>query len=168
MAVPRLALSTHLSNNGPVGYYDTWVLARELYRLPARNIRSHDLASAAELSTLLARLDEPAERPSKDRMAVAVLNASSEPGVALQATKVLRWRNVDVVDFGNAAAPSPSTRLIDHGATDAEIETLLRQLGCGDLDIVEALDGGRRERATIVLGRDYARCSLFRGAMKGI
>ena len=163
----RLAPRLRRDTGGRIGLYDTYVLARELYRLPARRIRRHQPAGEADLASLLARLEDRAVRPPSGPLPVAVLNASGEAGVALQVTKVLRWRGLDVVDFGTATTASPTTRLIDHGATDGEIAFVLRLLGCGELDVDDGPDAGRRERLTIVLGSDFKHCSLGSEAGRG-
>lgn len=163
LTLPGILQRLRHSGNALPGTYDLLVLARELFRLETFRIRPEELPAERDLPALVAQLEGGAAPALSGPIPVAVLNASGEAGVATQATKVLRWRGLDVVDFGNASSPSTSTHLIDHASSDVEADAVGRLLGCGELDVTDALDAGRRERLTIVLGRDFRRCSVLSG-----
>ena len=93
-------------------------------------------------------------RPA-ERIRVQVLNASRRAGMAREATRVLRDRGFDVVDFGNAPSDADSLRSV-----------VLDRVGRVELarQVADALRIGRVEArpdtnlvldATVLLGRDW-------------
>lgn len=87
------------------------------------------------------------------RVVVEVLNGSGVRGLARRATRVLRGRGIDVVDYGNAAEPAESTVVILQRGERSAAERVVRVLGLGA--IREGGDTLRRVDVTVVLGSDY-------------
>jgi len=75
--------------------------------------------------------------PVEQRVRVEVLNASGRPGLAREATRVLRDRGFDVVFFGNAQGFAPDTSIV--------------------LDRVGRMDAARRVADAVGIRRVYAR-----------
>ena len=159
MALPGILKNLRRYGNPEPSAYDVVFLAREAFGFEERNVCIHALPREKDLAVFFSRI-EGAARPelSPVPITVDVLNASGEAGVALQATKILRWRGLDVVDFGNASTPSPSTRLIDWTVSYDEAVTVARALGCARPEIEDQMDSSRRERVTVILGQDYKNC----------
>lgn len=107
-------------------------------------------------------------RASADRrgvVTVEVLNAGGPAGVALRATKVLRWAGFDVVHFGNAAAPEARTAATDRVGHPEAARAALAALGCPGADALTALEPGPLTMVSVTLGGDYASCArLAEGA----
>ncbi|HEX8694887.1 MAG TPA: LytR C-terminal domain-containing protein [Longimicrobium sp.] len=88
------------------------------------------------------------------RVRVEVLNASGRPGLAREATRILRDRGFDVVSFGNARGFGPDTSQVldrvgrmDAARQVADALAIRRVLARPDSNLY--LD------ATVVLGRDW-------------
>jgi len=165
LALPGVLETLRRSGNPKPNAYDVALLAWEAFRLEAENLRLHALPPERDRAVFFSRIGNavlPDAQPKPTT--VDILNASGEPGVALQATKVLRWRGLDVVNFGNAAAPSPSTRFIDRTASYNEAAAVARALGCGRPEISDEMDSSRRESVTVLLGQDFKICSSLRRA----
>ncbi|HLL84731.1 MAG TPA: LytR C-terminal domain-containing protein [Longimicrobium sp.] len=105
-----------------------------------------------------ARADSPAiagaEAVPAGRVRVQVLNASGRPGLAREATRVLRDRGFDVLEFGNGKGfPPDSSVVLDRtGRTEvarqvADAVNIRRVTARPDSNLY--LD------ATVVLGRDW-------------
>ncbi|MBI4386330.1 MAG: LytR C-terminal domain-containing protein [Elusimicrobia bacterium] len=149
--------------------YDFILLALEYYRLDARSIRPI-LVSSAQISTLPrleARLRglapsvgaaDPSQYPGEGPITAEVRNASQSPGIALQATKLLRWRGIDVVDFGNHPVASDTTFVFDRTGDPEPARFVAEALGCSDAEIVTQIDASRHAMTSVVLGRDFGRC----------
>ena len=95
----------------------------------------------------------PARRPS-GRVRVEVLNASGRPGLARQATEVLRGRGFDVVEFGNAQGFAPDSSLVLDRVGRIE---LARQVAdaLGVPRVRARPDADLYLDVTVVLGRDW-------------
>jgi hypothetical protein len=97
----------------------------------------------------------PEPRPT-ERVRVQVLNASRRSGLAREATRELRDRGFDVLEFGNAPAGADSLRSV-----------VLDRVGRVELarQVADAIRIGRVEArpdsnlmldVTVILGRDWA------------
>lgn len=139
--------------------YEAALLACELYRLPPSAVRPVWLPAAAHRRALLdsvLRDAPPAALPSQLR--VEVLNASGENGVALNATKELRSELVDVIDYGNAAAAEPHTRLVDRAGRPKDALRVAELMGCPDAEVWTQYEPQAAAPVALVLGRDFRRC----------
>lgn len=163
LALPGVLETLRRSGNPKPSAYDVAVLAWEAFRLEPNSLRLHALPPERDRAIFFSLINNTALPGAQPKpTTVDILNASGEPGVALQATKVLRWRGLDVVNFGNAAAPSPSTRFIDRTALFSEAAAVARALGCDHPEIADEMDSGRRERVTVILGEDFRSCASLR------
>ncbi|HAH07465.1 MAG TPA: hypothetical protein DCM05_13250 [Elusimicrobia bacterium] len=88
-----------------------------------------------------------------------ILNASGASGVALRATKLLRWRGVDVVHFGNAPSVQPTVRIVVHSGGPETAQAVLSALGCPETDTVVELVPDPQTSVTVILGKDHLRCT---------
>lgn len=105
---------------------------------------------AASAPTALSAVEPPAGRPR-----VQVLNASSRPGLARRATRYLRARGFDVVEFGNAPAREDTlSRVADRGGGGGAARALADSLRIRR--ITREPDSLLLLEATVVLGRDWA------------
>jgi hypothetical protein len=143
-----------------LGAYDAFLLARLVSGLAPDDIRLSRLPEAGLLHAFLPRLFSPPEagRESGAHLTAEVLNASGRGGVALRATKLLRWHEFDVIQFGNAPAPAASTQAVDRVGRPEAARAMLRCLGCGDVDVVTAMEETPQADISITLGRDFERC----------
>lgn len=92
-------------------------------------------------------------------LTVEVLNASASGGVALRATKILRWRGIDVVHFGNAPTEEPRVRVVVRSGRSEAAAEVLDALGCPDAEVLTELEPEPRAALSLVVGDDYARCA---------
>lgn len=96
---------------------------------------------------------EVAEPPA-DRVRVEVLNASGRPGLARQATRFLRDRGYDVVNFGNAGARAGSTsEVIDRVGNRDAADDVAEALGI--VKVSAKADSSLAVDATVILGTDW-------------
>ncbi|MFA5137817.1 MAG: LytR C-terminal domain-containing protein [Elusimicrobiota bacterium] len=148
-----------------LGPYDAFLLARLVSALAPDDIRLSRLPEAGLLNVFLPRLlfRRESERVPEAHLTAEVLNASGKGGVALRATKLLRWHEFDVIHFGNAQAPTASTRVVDRVGRPEAARAILRCLGCGDVDVVTAMEDTPQADISITLGRDFERCSRLAG-----
>ncbi|MBI4423755.1 MAG: LytR C-terminal domain-containing protein [Elusimicrobia bacterium] len=145
-----------------LGAYDLVLLALEGYRLPLSELRLSTLPAPALRARLLEALAAPAEPAAEPAaLRVEVLNASGESGIALQATKVLRWLRVDVMDFGNAPTAVDETRFIDRLGRPQDARRVAALLGCPDAEFWTRLEPDAAAPVAAVLGRDFRRCGAL-------
>jgi hypothetical protein len=169
LELPREVRISWRRGNPRPNAYDSAVLAREAFQLNAHRLRLHILPQFRDRATFFSRLNTPPPTDfGPNALTVAILNASGEPGVALQATKVLRWRGLDVVDFRNAPSRSLLTRFIDRTSSYSEAASVARTLGCEEPEIMDEMDLSRRERVTVLLGQDYKGCASLQGAAQTV
>lgn len=157
LAFWRAALGAARRSGLPL--YEAALLALEAYRLAPADIRPVWLPAPPVRERLAEVLTGPRPPPSLPAQIHAeVLNASGEPGVAQRATKVLRWHEVDVMDFGNAPGAEPETRIVDRAGKPEDARYVARLLGCADAEVWTQLDPQASVPLSIVLGRDFRRC----------
>jgi hypothetical protein len=92
-------------------------------------------------------------------IAVEVRNASGKPGLARVGTRVLREAGIDVVDFGNAPAPSgkpplDTTQILVRRGGASTGERIRRALHAGK--IILAPDTTLLLDASVLLGLDFS------------
>jgi hypothetical protein len=101
-------------------------------------------------------LGRPPAAPAK--AIVEVLNASGKDGLALTATRALRARGVDVLNYASEPA-SKGSWIIDRDGNRASAERLRQALGV-DLPIVTELTPYPKAEATLILGSDFPESAL--------
>jgi len=85
---------------------------------------------------------------------VEVLNASAKPGLARQATQLLRDAGFDVVYFGNATSTSRTSVVLDRVGKLEVAQGAGRTLGISS--VATEKDSTRMVEASVVLGSDWA------------
>lgn len=101
----------------------------------------------------------PAAGPSADavpagRVRVQVLNASGRPGLAREATRVLRDRGFDVLEFGNGKGFPPDTSVVLDRTGNAKVARQVAD-AVGIRRVTARPDSNLYLDATVVLGRDW-------------
>lgn len=124
----------------PVPLFDRLALALELHRLRPDDVRPAYGPSAP-----------PGGEPPAEPVA-EILNASSRKGLASEAGKVLRSRQVDVVSFGNAP-PRRRTVVYDRTGRFETAARVARMLGCGAQPVTR-VDPSRLVDVTVILSED--------------
>lgn len=143
--------------------YDNFLLAREMLQIdPSR--RRYALFPLKPLRRGFA-VDEPArealwrdiEEPGASEGAgpvAEVLNSSLKPGKALEVTRELRQKGIDVVYYGNASVLSRQTWVLDRRGRQAPARQVQQALGKRAKFLTE-VDLNRQVDATVILGEDY-------------
>lgn len=132
--------------------FDRMLLALELHRLEPADVRCAWAPEEAQLQEFLnLRLSRP--QPDARPLTVEVLNATGEKGVASQATKVLRSKDVDVVFFGNTAVQN-RTLIYDRTGRFDNARRIRRLLDCPSAEILTQMNLKKIVDATIVLAPD--------------
>jgi hypothetical protein len=143
---------------GP-GRYEALALAWALERLKPGGVALERLAEGPLAEALLDEIFTRGVEGARAAPAtVEVINASGAPGIALRATKILRWQGVDVVHFGNAPVPEPSMSFLVRFGPQSAAWTAREALGCPDGDVVTEMEPEPRASVTVILGKDYLRC----------
>jgi hypothetical protein len=143
--------------------YDATLLAWEVYRLKPSAVRAAWLPGGPSARPFLEQvLGGTAGPPPPEIVTVEVLNASGEPGVAMRATKLLRLRGLDVVEFGNAQGAEASTQFVDRTGRPETARRVAESLGCPDPEIVTRVESSPRAAVAAVLGRDWQTCTALR------
>ncbi|TBR21683.1 LytR family transcriptional regulator [bacterium] len=144
----------------------TWegaVLTRALRAVPPEGLRAARWPAPELAPAFAAYLAEGrATADKRGVVTVEVLNAGGPPGVALKATKVLRWAGFDVVHFGNAAAPEAATSATDRVGHPEAARRALSALGCPRAESLTALEPSPLTMASVTVGGDFASCARLR------
>jgi hypothetical protein len=138
--------------------YDAWLIARELRSLPPERIFLSVLPEAPLRGRFLSRLFGRASGEAGAKPTIEVLNASKVPGVALKATKVLRFRGFDVVHFGNAPAKKASVRVFDRAGNPEAARRVLAALGCPNTEVVTVMETDPEASVSVILGESHRDC----------
>ncbi|MBD0321654.1 MAG: LytR C-terminal domain-containing protein, partial [Gemmatimonadetes bacterium] len=85
---------------------------------------------------------------------VQVLNASGRPGLAREATRVLRDRGFDVLEFGNGRGFSPDSSMVLDRAGRLEVARQVAD-AVGIRHVAARPDSNLYLDATVVLGKDW-------------
>lgn len=136
------------------------VLTRALRAVPPEGLRAARWPAPELAPAFAAYL--ASGRASDDKrgvVTVEVLNAGGPAGVALKATKVLRWAGFDVVHFGNAAAPEAATAATDRVGHPEAARAALGALGCPRAESLTALEPSPLTMVSVTLGGDYSTCA---------
>jgi hypothetical protein len=110
-------------------------------------------------AALPAAADSPAVATAADatpagRVRVQVLNASGRPGLAREATRVLRDRGFDVLEFGNGKGFPPDSSVVLDRAGNVKIARQVAD-AVGIRSVAARPDSSLYLDATVVLGRDW-------------
>jgi hypothetical protein len=106
-----------------------------------------------------AAADSPATATAADavpagRVRVQVLNASGRPGLAREATRVLRDRGFDVKEFGNGQGFPPDSSVVLDRVGRIEVARQVAD-AVGIRRVTARPDSNLYLDATVVLGRDW-------------
>ncbi|MFA6031184.1 MAG: LytR C-terminal domain-containing protein [Elusimicrobiota bacterium] len=144
-----------------LGRYDLLRLTLAAARLRPGGVALARLVDPRLAPTLLAGVAARLEGRSlaEATLTVEVLNGSDSGGVALRATKILRWRGIDVVHFGNAPTMEPRVRVVVRSGRSEAAAEVLDALGCPDAEVLTELEPEPRAAVSLVIGQDYARCA---------
>ncbi len=96
----------------------------------------------------------PAVPGVRGRVKVEVLNGSGVPGVAWDATRVLRGKGFDVVSFGNAGTYSPDSSVVKDRVGHAETANLVAE-ALGLTRVLSEPDSTLFVDVTVHLGPDW-------------
>jgi hypothetical protein len=88
------------------------------------------------------------------RVRVQVLNASGRPGLAREATRVLRDRGFDVLEFGNGKGFPPDSSMVLDRAGRLEVARQVAD-AVGIRRVAARPDSNLYLDATVVLGKDW-------------
>lgn len=159
------ALWTRLAGTaGQLGAWDAAALLGALRALPPEAVRASRWPAPEMAGPFVAWLFEGlAKGDARGVSTISVLNAGAAPGVALKATKVLRWAGFDVVHFGNAPATLAETAAVDHVGRPEAAGAALAALGCRRAETLTALEAGPLTMASVSIGRDWDACSRLAG-----
>ncbi|MFH2202440.1 MAG: LytR C-terminal domain-containing protein [Elusimicrobiota bacterium] len=159
-AAARALLAAEQTRWGP---YDLLIAAREFQRIRQENIRLSSLPAPGLqphfLQWLNKRANGTSAQDTNEAAKVEILNATEEPGVALKATKILRLQGFDVLHFGNSQTLQQELRVVDKTGRYEAARAVLRALGCRDSNVLTAMEETPRTDITVMLGRDYTRCT---------
>ncbi len=163
LALPAALRRAAREERSDLSTYDLLLLALDFQQaegvaaaIPAgREVKGRFEALPASLEGLksvflAARTEPPAAAPTAE-----VLNASGKPGLAQDATKVLRLNGIDVVNFGNAGGSRPRTLIVDRTGRRADAEKARRALG-SEADLLTEPDPSRLAQVSVLLGESFA------------
>ncbi len=91
----------------------------------------------------------------EERVRVQVLNASGRPGLAREATRVLRDRGFDVKEFGNGQGFPPDSSVVLDRVGRMEVARQVAD-AVGIRRVTARPDSNLYLDATVVLGRDWS------------
>jgi hypothetical protein len=106
--------------------------------------------------------DDGGTRPLR----VALLNGTGIPGIAGDAEAELLRLGVEVTEVGNAERFDYRESILVARKRGGEVALLGTAIGCGH--VVEQLDRGAAEDATLILGADYRSLKLGWSREKGL
>ncbi len=138
--------------------FDRFLLACELHRLNPKRLRPAWLALAErDRRALLGRLLTPNKQAGQQRfLTIEVLSASSTPGVASQATKLLRSKGLDVVNFGNLSGARAHTVVYDRAGRIEDAEMVRGMLACPQANTVTQISPRKLVDVSVILADDCA------------
>lgn len=138
-----------------IGIFATLVLVAVLigsFAAQYLNPRSRAAAPAPEESPAIR---DAAGAAAAGRVRVQVLNASGRPGLAREATRVLRDRGFDVKEFGNGKGFSPDSSVVLDRVGRIGVARQVAD-AVGIRNVTSRPDSNLYLDATVVLGRDWS------------
>jgi hypothetical protein len=166
LRAPRLLAAS--GRSAGTGAWDGAVLTRALRAAGPEGMRAARWPAPGQAPAFAAYL--ASGRASADKrgvVTVEVLNAGGPPGVALKATKVLRWAGFDVVHFGNAAAPEAATAATDRVGHPEAARAALAALGCRRAEALTALEPSPLTMVSVTVGGDFSSCAGLKDGAAG-
>lgn len=163
LGLPALAWRLSRPGRSDLSAYDVLLLGLEVLRArslapaaPAgRTVKGRFVCAPDGLEALKTSFFAGAGPAASDAAPTAeVLNATGRAGFALSATKVLRWRGVDVVNFANAAESRRTSLVIDRTGRREEALKASRALGLTG-PVLTMPDASRLAQATVIVGDDF-------------
>jgi hypothetical protein len=141
---------------GDAAAADAFFLALELRRVPLENLEPALLPDDASAPAFLARAFAPRAAPEPDAKAIVaeVLNGTDAPGLAAQATKVLRSKGIDAMVMGPTSRPRTRTVVYDRTGDFDRAARVRAALGCPAAIAATRIDVLRGVDASVELGDD--------------
>lgn len=136
--------------------FDLLLLALEIHRLPPEAVHPAWLPDKDSRRPLFGRLLSPGSATPSSPITVEVLNASERKGLASEATKVLRWKGADVVNYGNTAGPRSRTLIYDRAGVIENAALVREMLGCPDAQTLTQVSSKRLVEVSVILAEDCA------------
>lgn len=140
---------------------DPFLLSIKLRRVTLEHLEPALLPDAAFAPAFLARTFAPAGAPTSApdnsrAVIVEVLNGAHRQGLAAQAAKMLRSRNVDVTALGTTEHSHARTVVYDRTGDFAHAARVRAVLGCPTAIAATRIDALRGVDVSLVLGSDCA------------
>jgi len=123
--------------------------------LPGERTGKKFISSAAESEILRDRVSTQEPGAVSGVITAEILNATGKPRIALEVTRFLRARDVDVLYFGNHASTEPRTRILDRSGRIEASKKVRDLLELGQLEITSELDKSKSVDVTVILGSDF-------------
>jgi hypothetical protein len=131
----------------------------ELHRAKRGAIRPAWLPEEASLEPFLLRVlgtgGEPA-RPADRPVTAEVLNATALKGIATDATKVIRLKGADVLQYGNTESEHPGTLVYDRTGRLENALLVLGMMGCPSAEAVTRVRERTLVEVSVIVGEDCA------------
>ncbi len=146
-----------LRAQGDVPPLDRLLLAVELARMREDDVLAAWPPADGDLDAFWGKVGR-ASAPAQAARAITVeiLNGTAKKGVASRVTKILRSKDADVLESGNAPQPRARTVLYDRVGRPAQAEWVRARLGCASAATATQLDDKSLVDVTVVLGDDCA------------
>ncbi|MBI4376931.1 MAG: LytR C-terminal domain-containing protein [Elusimicrobia bacterium] len=130
-------------------------LALQWHRLDPKDIRAAWLPLPEDQPAFFyARLSSEPSAP--ETISAEIFNASDRKGIASAATKILRSKGVDVVQFGNLPENVERTVVYDRTGDFEKARAVIDRLGCRSAEAVTQIDRKRLIDVTVILAGDCA------------
>ena len=145
----KLLLEIRVRGASNLSLYDFALLAFEFPRLGTADFT---ITSGAET---VPAVQDAFGSDRGARFTVEVRNASGRQGVALNVTRFLRQKGVDVLCFDNYINVEPNSKIIDRTGNQSASDEVRRLLGLDFLEIRHEPDRNTAVDVTIVIGSDF-------------
>lgn len=135
---------------------DALLLTLELRRVPLESLQPALLPDDASAPAFLARAFAPRLEPRGEEKAIVVevLNGTDVPGLAAQAAKVLRLKEMDAMVMGQTPHPRSRTVIYDRIGDFERAARVRAALGCPTAIAATRIDPLRGVDASVELGGD--------------
>jgi hypothetical protein len=135
---------------------DALLLTLELRRTPLEGLQSALMPEEASAPAFLARAFAPRVEPHGEEKAIVVevLNGTDIPGLAAQAAKVLRLKEMDAMVMGQTPHPRSRTVVYDRIGDFERAARVRAALGCPTAIATTRIDPLRGVDASVELGED--------------
>ncbi|MBI5883289.1 MAG: LytR C-terminal domain-containing protein [Elusimicrobia bacterium] len=133
--------------------------ALELHRAKPGAIRPAWLPEEASLESFLLRAlgrGDESPRPKDRPVTAEVLNATPLKGIATDATKVIRLRGADVLQYGNTEREHPGTLVYDRTGRFENAMLVLGMMGCPSAEAVTRIRERTLVEVSVIVGEDCA------------